>query len=572
MALPVIAAAGLAVPLIGGVMSLVGGGLSLAGGLINAGSTVAGGVMNAAGGMFGGGESGNVQRDDEDGFERVYGATPFSGTGSMASSGVGLPAVIPQEGLVTTDMEESSPQDTLMSIFKSIQSSLISIDSTLKQMLGVESAALGVEQKNDIRDNLERGDQDNNEGGGGERGPGFLSRIGGGIGNLAKNNASLLKTLGLSAAIIAFVKYKDQITNVVSDIIAYFQELFTIFQADGISGVIDQIGQDMTGIFESIGNLLVKGFDSLMMGVNKALFPEQYGGEERRYISGETLQSTGNQIVDNVLLATGSSTFDEAYNEALNNAQTVTERAEDPAIAGRIGEGLLNVDMLDDYRELTKQSGGKIQWSVDLNDKSIPYQERMEAQPVVEGVEYTLTTLPDLGKVPPTDYDQVIKEKGYFEEIPTKSGSYKYLTTTEQIIKAREQIARDMTAIQLGDDRYGFGNLLSRRARIQENQNILENLGVENIQQYDGGDAGVFSNSADFQSTFDNNRKELERLRLELEMLKNQNNATEGGTVAIDASKTNNVSNNTTTIQPLDVNHGDNTAFAAGRSRYAEHN
>lgn len=572
MAAPIAAglAAGLAVPLIGGVMSLVGGGLSLAGGLINAGSTVAGGVMNAAGGMFGGGESGNVQRDDEDGFERVYGATPFSGTGSMASSGVGLPAVIPQEGLVTTDIEESSPQDTLMSIFKSIQLSLISIDNTLKQMLGVESTALGIEQKNDIQDNLEKSDQDNDEGGGGERGPGFLSRIGGGIGNLAKNNASLLKTLGLSAAVIAFVKYRDEITNIVSNIIGYFQELFSIFQSDGISGVIDQIGIDMTGIFKSIGNLLLKGFDSLMMGVNKALFPEQYGGEESRYISGETLQSTGSPTVDKILLSTGSKTFDEDYAEALNNAQTVTERAKDPALERRIGEGLLNVDVLDDYRELTKQSGGKIQWSVDLNDKSIPYKERMEAQPVVEGVEYTLTTLPDLGTVPPTDYAEVIKEKGYFEEIPTKSGSYNYLTTTEQIIRAREQIASDMNAIQMGNDRYGAlgGTLLSRRARIQENQNILENLGVENIEQYDKGD----TNTLDFINTFNNNQKELERLRQELEMLKNQNNATEGGTVAIDASKTNNVSNNTTTIQPLDVNHGDNTAFAAGRSRYAEHN
>jgi hypothetical protein len=421
-------------------------------------------------------------------------------------------------------------------------------------MLGIEGAQLATDQKDSARGNLDKSDTDPEPP---TKPPGFLSKIGSGVKGLAQRNSSLLKSLGLAGLIIAFSKYKTQITGFVEGALTYFNDLYNVFQSDGISGVIDQIGKDMTGIFKSIGNLLVKGFDSLMTAANKALFPEQYGGEESRYISGETLQSTGSEIVDNIILATGGNTFDENYNEALTNAQEMKQKA-NMAGKGNIGDGLLDLDVLDDYRELTKQSGGKIQWSVDLNDENIPYEDRMEAQPVVEGVEYTLKTLPDLGKVPPTNYDQVIKEKGFFEEIPTKSGSYNYLTPNEQIIKAREQIASDLSFIYMRNDRYGgyLGIGLSRRARILENQKILSNLGVENIEEYNKGNR----DSLDFMNTYNNNRIELlmaintpksiaeaQELKKQVDIMKGNDNNSAPIIPLIDNSKTDNSVKSTST-------------------------
>ena len=148
-----------AATVVGGGMSMVGGAMSLAGGLLHAGSTVAsigagvvGGLASAAGGMLGGGESGNVQRggDGEDGGERVYGAERFGSKSNTAKTpGAGRQAiVIPQTSMTgsqSTDLassEGSSPQEVLMSIFKSMQQSLISIDNTLRSMLGVDTALL----------------------------------------------------------------------------------------------------------------------------------------------------------------------------------------------------------------------------------------------------------------------------------------------------------------------------------------------------------------------------------------------------------------------------------------------
>ena len=75
MAIPVIAALGaMAIPVIGGAMSLTGGAMSLTGGVLNAASTVggiaadaAGGVLGAVGGLMGGGKSGNVQSPETEG-------------------------------------------------------------------------------------------------------------------------------------------------------------------------------------------------------------------------------------------------------------------------------------------------------------------------------------------------------------------------------------------------------------------------------------------------------------------------------------------------------------------------
>ena len=196
----------LALPLLGLTTSALGATIAVGGGLASATGGIVGGVASAAGGMLGEGGSGNVQRDEDgdSGFERVsLGASPFGSSGANTSGRAGLPAVIPQTSLTSSDTspsEGSSPQEVMMSIFKSIQSSLISIDSILGQMLGLQTNALEMQQKSDTVEAFARAEGDKGD----KEEKGFLERTtdrAKGIYNKAPN---LFKILGLGALIIGF--------------------------------------------------------------------------------------------------------------------------------------------------------------------------------------------------------------------------------------------------------------------------------------------------------------------------------------------------------------------------------
>ena len=536
----------LAVPLAGLAASVLGAGISAAGGLAGAAGGIIGGVASAAGGMLGGGESGNVQRDEDgdSGFERVsLGASPFGGTGGT-SGRAGLPAVIPQTSLTSSDTspsEGSSPQEVMMSIFKSIQSSLISIDSTLGQMLGLQTDALAMEAKSNTVEAFARAEGEEQEK------KGFLERTtdrAKGIYNKAPN---LFKILGLGALIIGFKLYREQIEGFLAGGLKgasdYFVRLKNAFSEDGMSGLIKEITISIGQLFNILLTSMMNASYSLVKAARKAIFPEQYGGEEDRYDTGEVIESTGSELVDSIFLTAaklpiiGRGTTDEKFDKSLDKAKTMKVRSEnrfdkdgDPIA---IGDGLFDVDVLRDYRDLTKFSGGKIQWSVDLNDESIPYAERMEAKPVVQGKTYTLETLPDMAEVPPTNFYALEEDRSILTSMPVVSGSYDYFSIDEQLANAREQIASDLTKIEVGNDRYD-GNILSRRARVEANQRIIARLEGDdaNITPYSGGN----SLTADFQNTKLNNSEQLVVLKQMLNELQNREMSNANGPpILIDA-------------------------------------
>jgi len=457
MALPILAALGLAAPLIGGAMSLVGGAMTLGGGLVNAGTAVASGVAGAAGGLLGGGGSGNVARDDDgdSGFERVsLGASPFGGgaTGRV-SGGAGLPAVVPQTSLVASDTISeggSSPQEVLMSIFKSIQSSLMSIDNTLKQMLGIEGAQLATDQKDSARGNLDKSDTDNK---GGSSGPGFLSKIGSGVKGLAQRNSTLLKSLGLAGIVIAFSKYRTQITKFVEEMLTYFKDVYNIFQEDGLGAALTKIGEDVAKIFnEDIMPVIKSGMLSLLKTAVDAI-AEFFGRGPGNVdpISEATEEKVnlpfGTSLVSG-FISRNAESDEEQFNDAKSeiDATSVNAESSDSDLEARIKE----------FKELTESSKGKITWSVDLDDESISLFDRANAIPYVGGKPTTLEKITPalLATVNPTNFDDV---QNYINgDFPTEVGSYKTLTDNENNIKLAENALKELKLIKRNDDRANF--------------------------------------------------------------------------------------------------------------------
>tara|TARA_B110000211_G_scaffold199901_1_gene230565 strand:- start:23 stop:1846 length:1824 start_codon:yes stop_codon:yes gene_type:complete len=449
MALPILAALGLAAPLIGGALSIVGGGLGLTGAILGTGTAVASGVAGAAGGMLGGGGSGNVARDDDgdSGFERVsLGASPFGGgaTGRV-SGGAGLPAVVPQTSLVASDTISdggSSPQEILMSIFKSIQSSLMSIDNTLKQMLGIEGAQLATDQKDSARGNLDKSDADPVPP---TKPPGFLSKIGSGVKGLAQRNSTLLKSLGLAGLIIAFSKYRTQITKFVEEMLTYFKDVYNIFQEDGLGAALTKIGEDTAKIFnETILPAVYQGMNDLLKTMVHAL-QDFFNIKRTEFdpVSSEVQESTGGfgfNTINEMVQKSDTTKFNDAKSEI--DATSVNAESSDSELEARIKE----------FKELTKSTKGKITWSVDLDDKSISLFDRANATPYVDGKQTTLEEItPELlATVNPTNFEDL--ESYLTGSFPTEVGSYKTLTDNENTLRLAEDALREARKIRLLDD------------------------------------------------------------------------------------------------------------------------
>ena len=604
-----------AATVIGGGMSMVGGAMSLAGGLLHAGSTIASvgasavsGLAGAAGGMLGGGESGNVQRDDGGG-ERVYGAERFgSKTNTANTPGGGSKAiVVPQTSMTgsqsidSASSEGSSPQEILMSIFKSMQQSLLSIDNTLRSMLNVDAAILATEQKSNIQDNLDKNDTDPNPS---QKPPGFFSRVGSKVKDTAKRATSgfggtLIKALGLGALITLFVKYKEQITAVIEKIIGYVFDLGTAYEKDGFAGVFEKIGTDFGNFFnDTLKPLVVSGLKSLMSAIYDLLGLDN-PFKEVDTVSGDVVDTATNPIIDALVgfgdsrYETNEQAFAKANDNLLNQAVKLeTTGDQRTGITGTTGSGPGDIRLKNAMSDITKSTAGKVTWSKDLNDDTIPIQERLGAKAIVDGKEYTLKQLKDIdfSLVPPSNFELINDKQALIQNtFSTLSSDYRPSTDAEQLLTLREDLAKFLDMKDSGNDSYAgvLGGKFSTDAKIQKIQAQIKNIDPDAIiADYDADTIGnsTFLGGRDnlgqeaLDTVSKNNKTqsekltaEIERLRIELE---NQGRSPGGGpNNIVDASNTTTNIGGGTVISgsTADTGHNDGTANGLSVSEYSKY-
>jgi len=598
-----------AATVVGGGMSMVGGAMSLAGGLLHAGSTIvgigasaAGGLASAAGGMLGGGESGNVQRggDGEGGGERVYGAERFGSKSNTAKTpGEGSKAiVIPQTSMTgsqSTDLassEGSSPQEVLMSIFKSMQQSLISIDNTLRSMLGVDTATLAMEKKSDTQDNLKERDTDK------EKGPGFFSRVGGKVKGAVKRimptsgggASALIKTLGLAALITLFNKYKEQITSAIEKVIGYFFELEEEFDKDGFTGVLNKITGDLstfgkkvmpalkTFFIETVMPILEEFFNWVIETAKDLLNP--FGPKKPGDVVKEINENQ--QIVDDI------------ETNVLNKEASLAESID-------FSSGAAYNDIVESMKDLTKATNGKITWTENLNSASTNIKVKAAANPVVNGVEFTgpdrikdaqrasksspetdLLALQilkpgrnfgDINRPVGSEFDKDIGEKTYgqfdygpgsFASIGSDRATY---NVNEAIIMLRSEIQKDFKAMAKGDFDYGiFPFEQPRGTRVKENQENIKKLGGK---VYDYSKDAFDADNDKFTSY--NTKMLNQRTKENKALLDKQAGGGNITTVAPITNNQTNVSNTTNQGQSRRADRIDRTGDVLGGSHFDGH-
>jgi len=283
MAIPVIAALGaMAIPVIGGAMSLTGGAMSLTGGVLNAASTVggiaadaAGGVLGAVGGLMGGGKSGNVQSPETEGpttpmgtYRDKKGVLRNDGTmkqrGSFASDpskGMSLANVkssidpVNAEGEISMLPTGKESQVTLLSqILGQIRTNtgaLFSIDAKIGGLIDAFSTPLPPPppEPQDLIDIAQNKKGENDGDGGGQ--PGIVSRTFSALGTKLKSLSGSLGTaakfigkgLLLGGAFLLFKKYREQIVGVVANIFETLEGWYSDLNSEGdpIKKLLDNI-------------------------------------------------------------------------------------------------------------------------------------------------------------------------------------------------------------------------------------------------------------------------------------------------------------------------------------------
>ena len=227
-------------PIIGGAMSLAGGALSVTGGVINAGATaagiaadMAGGVIGAVGGLMGGGQSGNVQSKAGDSYAanssqgrvivqarkdreaKAKASKGGMGLAKMKSSISGLGGGSSGAMSMLPTGEES--QKTLLG---QILGQIRTNTTLLSSMLQVLSA--GVSSGPEPTDLINQAKAPKGEGNSKESGK--VKKVFSALGSKMKGIASslggtakfLMKGLLGVGALIAFTKYRDNITGFIA--------------------------------------------------------------------------------------------------------------------------------------------------------------------------------------------------------------------------------------------------------------------------------------------------------------------------------------------------------------------
>ena len=258
--LPLMFSAGLLALPLTAVATLAGGAMGLAGGVIHAGSTVAGiasdaagGVLGAAGGLAGGGQSGNVKKEQKQ-MQMVQGALNKKGPTGKGGGGTGL-------GDIKSTLADYDAPEGAMSMLPTGDENGMGMLSGMLHQIAVNTSYLGgIDSKIDALVGLSSISvidqaQETRGGEGGNKGDGIVKRtfnslsdrLSGLSNSLGGVGRTLLKGLGLAGAIILFKKFEPQITSM----------LASIFK--GLSGFAETLegGNDA-------GEGLVNFFDNMM--------------------------------------------------------------------------------------------------------------------------------------------------------------------------------------------------------------------------------------------------------------------------------------------------------------------
>ena len=464
MALPIIAA--LAAPIIGGAMSLVGGGLSVTGGVINAGATVAGiaaraasGVIGAVGGLMGGGQSGMVKSKAGKEYDvnspqgktivtankarKARESKSKSSKGGMSLAKV-KPVMKPMSSKLGSVKSGSMPEvatghESESTILSQILTQMGTNTGILTAMLNVLStpspepvsaAPVIISPPEDLIGDSKKVKGDNDDG---STAGSKVKRVFGAVGEKLKSLSSslggtakfLMKGLLGGAALIGFIKYRDNITSFIARTFEMLEGFGSKFADD--EDPLGKFFDALTGTGEgSIISSLKKG---LAFVIEELVYAMKMLVNEFRpgtfIIGKQGYNTSADTNLTNQAEAVGGAENLGTVSQGIN---PFTDKLVFKGMGGDANQQLETEEMVRAQLEMMYQnvvaSGGRVQWtnigdgfSIDGGVESLigstSIADIMSSQPIIDG---KVGTKEDLNKalIQPADLgitSPALKEK-----------------------------------------------------------------------------------------------------------------------------------------------------------------
>ena len=358
----------------------------------------------------------------------------------------------------------------ILAVNKSMASSLLRIEETLKMMLSIEYERIQGMIQQSTSENLKKGNLDPKTVGDPKKG--LFGRAAAGVGGMlggayskAKGGlgGNIGKLLKLGAVVLIFKKFETEIKAATEDILKYFLKIYKVFQSDGFMGAFDMVANDLKTVFlPKIKSVVLDFLDMMFSVIKEAIFGASGDTRIQQEAGDADISRTAISNLTDKAVAGGADLSKMKFNAAgiitgTNSGTTPLTRKENKLLKSKID------DHVKAMGKISEESDGRIQWSTFPGYKFGQYalkniddifrlhsiSDFINANPVIDGTEYpdwgilSNINLNEMGGIDRTMSDDRVDEitavlraktnayqEGDLEELKRLQGDYLKLNPT----------------------------------------------------------------------------------------------------------------------------------------------
>ena len=294
----------------------------------------------------------------------------------------------------------------ILAVNKSMASSLLRIEETLKMMLSIEYERIQGMIQQSTSENLKKGNLDPKD----PPKKGLFGRAAAGVGGMlggayskAKGGlgGNIGKLLKLGAVVLLFKTFEDDIRKATEGILKYFKGLYDVFDKEGIGAVFNKIGDDIKNVFyPAVKNMVGDIMDMIVTAVKEMIFGAS-GDKRIQQESGDASRTTKKlSVLSNKLKDSGADLSKVKFSGSTGLLVGDSSLSKDDQLELKASLR----DRINQMHNISKESDGRIQWStfpgydfgnayyeaslmnVDDYFKLHSLDQFIDAMPVIDGV------------------------------------------------------------------------------------------------------------------------------------------------------------------------------------------
>ena len=298
----------------------------------------------------------------------------------------------------------------ILAVNKSMASSLLRIEETLKMMLSIEYERIQGMIQQSTSENLEKGNLDPKD----PPKKGLFGRAAAGVGGMlggayskAKGGlgGNIGKLLKLGAVVLLFKTFEDDIRKATEGILKYFKGLYDVFDKEGIGAVFNKIGDDIKNVFyPAVKNMVGNMMNMIVTAVKEMIFGASGSKRIAQEVRDASLTKKTLSTLSNKIVAGGgdpSKISVDAKGLTMVEDSSALSKDENKQLQASV------IERLNQMHQISEQADGRIQWTTfpnaDFGNKWWQFSGKnldeyfkfytlpqiIDAMPVIDGVPMT---------------------------------------------------------------------------------------------------------------------------------------------------------------------------------------